>query len=165
MNIGKLKLAIMVSALFVAAQARASLFDLTFTERDAGPTIANGQIDVISGVAVSGFLDVTGGAGLGSYTLQAGSGSDGSFNWDSAVAVGSNPFLGNAGLLFVGSGVEVNMYTDSNGYNLWGNIGGNWNPMAIGDATLTSVPDGGLTVALLGGAFACLALLRRRFVS
>ncbi len=166
MKMGNLKLAIAVAALFVAAQARADLYDLTFTEQGAGPTVATGQIDIVGGVALSGSLDVTGGSGLGSYLLQPGSGTDGSFIWDNLVAVGSTPFLDNAGLLFMGGGVELNMYTDSNGYNLWGNVGGvNWNPVAIGDATLTSVPDGGLTVALLGGALAGLALLRRRFVS
>jgi hypothetical protein len=54
----KLQLAIMAAALVMAVQARATLYDITFTGGD-GLTTASGQLDVNSGIATSGFLDVT----------------------------------------------------------------------------------------------------------
>ena len=63
------KLLIMASALFVAVQARATLYDLVYTQvgetdvyGQATPpsvTAATGQIDVVGGFAISGTLDVT----------------------------------------------------------------------------------------------------------
>lgn len=167
----KTLLAICVLATAFVCQSRANVYDLTFAEHDAGPTIANGQIYVTSGIATSGILNVTGGPGTGSYSLIGGTGSGPNFIWDSIVNVGNDPFLTTTGgLEFATGGVlgglEFNMWANSPGsYTLYGNYGGNYNPTAIGTATLTSVPDGGATVALLGGAFIGLAVLRRRFVA
>ena len=156
----------MVSALFVAAQAYAGVYNLTYTGVDG--TDATGQIVVLGGYATSGYLDVTGPANAGDYTLVPGSGSDGSFVWDSIVFVGSDPFLDTTGgLQFAMAGAEVNMFYNSgqwdpaDTYSLWG-APPNWAPESYGTATLTPVPDGGLTVALLGGALVGLQALRRK---
>jgi hypothetical protein len=66
MNMRKLQLAIMVGALAVAVQARASWSDITLTGSGSD---ANGQINVVNGSAISGFLNTTAGTDVGSYTL------------------------------------------------------------------------------------------------
>jgi hypothetical protein len=163
-------LCIIVFATALVCQSRADLFNLTFTQTE-GPTTAIGQIDVVGGLAISGYLNVTGGLGVGTYTLVA-PGSDGSFVWDNAVAPDANPFIPGSGLLWRTGGFEFNLFYNFTSqwapigtYSLWGNIDGNWHPAANGTATLTSVPDGGATVALLGAALLGFALLRRRFLS
>jgi hypothetical protein len=152
----KLQLTIMAAALVIAAQARATLCDITFTEANGGPTDAIGQIDVVNGVAVSGFLNVSGGPKAGSYTL-AGPTTDGSFVWDNAVSIGSAPFLPGTGLVWTDGSSEVNLWynTDSQWgptgtYGLWG-APPNWTPEAFGDATLTlaAVPE---PTTLIAGA-------------
>ena len=95
----------MAAALVMAVQARASLYNITYT--DGGANVGNGQIDVVVGLATSGFFNVTAGTALGSWTLSPGSGSDGSFYWDNAVNPGSDPFLDGAGLLFTGPGAQL----------------------------------------------------------
>jgi hypothetical protein len=66
MNMRKLQLAIMVGALAVTVQARASWSDITLTGNGSD---ANGQINVVDGSAISGFLNTTAGTDVGSYTL------------------------------------------------------------------------------------------------
>ena len=162
-NMQKALAAIMILATVMVSQSRATPYDFTFTQT-GGPTTADGQIDVTGGLATSGTLDVTGGVGIGSYALVPGSGGDGFFVWDGVVATGSDPFLDVDGLLFSNGTNEFNLWGNSPGnYNIDGNIGGTYNPVAIGEAALASVPDSGLTAALIGGAVAGLAALRRRF--
>jgi hypothetical protein len=168
----KLKLILVASALLIGSQARANMYEITFTQTD-GPTTAIGQIDVVGGYAVSGYLDVTGGAGIGTYDLASSVGStptnapSGIFNYTSDVYIGLDPFLPSwGGLLWAAGTDEMNMWSNGDGsYSLWGNIGGGYNPSAIGTATLSAVPESGATIAMLGGVLLCLAALRRRFVS
>jgi hypothetical protein len=144
-------------------------YNLTYT--DGGANVASGKIDVVGGVALQGYLDVTAGTATGDWTLSPGNGSDGSFIWDNEVFPGSDPFLDTGGLLFTGqtgtadANYEINLWGNGPGnYSFWGNVGGNWSPESTGVATLTQdpCPDGGYTVALLGGALAGLQALRRK---
>jgi hypothetical protein len=154
---------------------------LSFIENNGGPTVANGQIDVVGGIAVSGFLNVTGGPGSGFYALVAvvpsGISSFGSFTYDNAVAPGSTPFIPRTGLLWATGDIEFNMFYNfsttwggaAGTYGLLGNLGSTvdhprrYGPVASGTATLTAVPDTGVTITLLSGALVALALMRRRF--
>jgi len=121
--------------------SRADLYDITFS--DGGANDGYGQIDVESGVAVSGTYNVTAGAASGVWTLAPGSGSDGSFNWDNVVNPDSDPFLTGGGLLFTSGGNEINLWGNSpDSYSFYGNIGGNWNPKVdFGTATISAVPE------------------------
>src|SRR5262249_26897202 len=144
--------------------------DFTFTEDAGGPTTASGMIDVVGGSAISGFIDVLGGPNSGIYSFILGSGiftsPSGAFIVDNAVFPGSDPFLGTWGLVFRSGGIEFNLWGNHpvgspGAYNLDG-----WNgvyaPEALGTATLTLVPDGGPTVALLGIALTGIAAVARR---
>jgi hypothetical protein len=151
--------------------AHADTYDITYT--DGGANVATGVIDVVGDTAVSGTLTVTAGTADGSWTLAPGSGSDGSFIWDNQVTPGSDPFLDVDGLLFVDGSSELNIWGNGpDNYSLYGNIGGNYNPVSNGGtATLTlvgspdavaSAADGGWTASLLGGAVVCLHAFRRK---
>jgi hypothetical protein len=156
----------------ISSTALADTYDITYT--DGGANVANGEIDVVGGMAVSGTLTVTAGAADGTWTLQPGAGEDGSFIWDNQVNPASNPFLDPDGLLFVDGSSELNIWGNgADNYSLYGNIGGNYNPVSNGgEATLSmvsngalpaaSAPDGGWTAGLLGGSFLVLQGYRRK---
>jgi len=82
----KIKLAIMAGALGLAVQANASLYNVTFTGTDG--VTATGTLNVVSGVATGGSLDVTGGGNASNYTLLAESASPGEYIFDA-----SNPVI------------------------------------------------------------------------
>jgi len=174
-------------ALGLVGQLRADLYDLTFAENAGGPTTAAGQIDVVSGFALSGFLDVTGGPGMGHYAFVVASGvaagvtgvgttlyksPDDYFLSDGAVFVGANPFLTEGGLVFSAGGKEFNLfYSDvDSSYFLVGSNGHSatgkrlFDPVAGGIATLTAVPESSATLAMFGTALLGVAALRRRWV-
>jgi len=99
-----MKLAIIAGALGLAVQANASWYSLSFTatyNNGSGTTAANGQLDVVSGVAIGGWLDVTSGANTGVYNLSPTPGTYGGvlgngpvgFTYDNLVTPGANPFL------------------------------------------------------------------------
>lgn len=177
-------LSILAISMALACQSHAGFYDLTFTQT-GGPTPdfpiltnAVGQLEVVNGFAISGFLNVTSGPGAPiSLTLVGDSGNNGYFLWDSVVNVGSNPFLTTTGgLEFVNGNTQFNMWADGPGvYELWGNIpgdgqtsayGNNYKPAAMGTATLTeAVPESSATVAMLGAALMGLVAVRRRFAS
>jgi hypothetical protein len=179
MNTKGLKLAIMVSAVFVAAQARATLYDISFS---GGGSTAYGQIDVSGGVADSGLLDVTAGPATGTYSLYTWSGGGISsvrvtggtdLIVDNIVDVGANPFLDIYGLAFVtgdhSEGIDFSL-ASGDIYNLAG-FGplGYAVPNAFGTATLTAVPE---PTTLISGALlllpfgaSTLRILRRRQVA
>jgi hypothetical protein len=172
----RLQLAIIAAILVLAVQARASLYDITFT--DGGANVANGQIDVVGGVAISGYLNVTAGLALGSdYSL---------FTWigggiksvritgtdlivDNLVNVGASPFFDVYGLAFVNGDLSEGLDLSLNGSsdNLWG-VGytGYGIPNANGSVTLTPVPEPTTMVAgamlLLPFGFSTLRILRKR---
>lgn len=139
-NIG-VGLALLALGVFTSV-SQADLYDIGFTDGGAN-NVGSGQIDVESGLAVSGFFNVTVGSAIGNYTLAPAAGSDGSYAWDNVVNVGSNPFLTDNGLLFTSSSSEINLLgTGANAYSLYGNINANFNNfLAQGTATLTPVPE------------------------
>lgn len=91
------------------------------------------------------------------------------FLTDGVIFVGANPFLAEGGLLFSAGGTEFNFFYSSGSYLLFGSNGfgptGNrlYNPLAEGTATLTAVPESGMTVVMLGAALMGFAAFRRRF--
>jgi streptogramin lyase len=80
---------------------------ITFT---GGGSAVNGVVDFVSNTATSGFLDITAGTNMGTYTLSPGSGSNIAFLWDGLIFPTSDPFLDAGGLLFTNSGVELNLF-------------------------------------------------------
>jgi len=155
----------MAAALVMAVQARASLYNLTFTQTGesdqygnalpASVTDAVGQLNVVGGVAVGGTLDVISGPDMGNYILVTAppTGSDGTFQWDNLVNTAGPFFSSNAGLLWSVSGIagnsaEMNMWYNNvtqysqpaGSYSLWGAPPA-YNPEAFGDVTLTAVPE------------------------
>jgi hypothetical protein len=172
-----LKLAIIASALFVAAQARASWYDITF---DGGGSDAYGTIDVVSGAAISGSLTITAGGNDGTYSLLPGTGSFSTppgyvLTYDSLVNPGSQPFVDNAGLLFTRGSTAINLFSEipaGSGAATYGLYGypPQWVPgVDYGTATLTAVPEpttiiSGALMLLPFGA-STLRILRRRLVA
>jgi hypothetical protein len=180
----KIQLAITAVALVIAVQARASLFDITFTSND-GTAVGSGWVSGTpdgGGVftATGGSFEITGNPAFSQlpYSLipnpsapnQATSPS-GSFFYDNQVLTEQNPFLTNPGLLFGGSGdgVEINLFSNGpsspvpNGtYQLYQNIGG---ANLFGDATITAVPEASTIIAgallLLPFGASTLRILRR----
>jgi hypothetical protein len=167
----KIQLAILGAAVVMAVQARATLtvYDINFTQTGESDTYgqavppsvtdASGWLDVENGLAVGGVLEVTGnGPDAGVYTLVAGVGTDGSFQYDNIVyttPVNGGFLDSTAGLLWTLNGSagdnstasEMNMwynagaqYGDPAGsYSLWGALP-NYDPEAYGDASLTPAP-------------------------
>jgi len=91
---------------------------ITFT---GGGSAANGEVVFVGNTATSGFLDITAGTNMGTYTLSPGSGSNTLFVWDGLIFPTSNPFLDLDGLFFTNSGVEINLYGNGPGsYTLVG---------------------------------------------
>jgi hypothetical protein len=83
------------------------------------------------------------------------------------VDTSSNPYLDGDGLAWASLVNTAN----NPGFNLWGNGPGSYTLFdasdteyygANGAATLTAVPDGGMTFGLLGGALVGLQALRRK---
>jgi hypothetical protein len=175
----------------LSATAWATEYKLTYDATTPDGTIATGKLDVVAGVAVGGYLDITAGPEVGDYKLVTTpeSGSDNNFIWDNAVFPHSTAFVdSSAGLLWslsgtpdnvTGASYEINMWWDGDSsptYSLWGAAPGgeDWNLESDGTASLTrfgghghggECPDGGLTVALLGGALVGLQVLRRKLMA
>ena len=170
--------------------ARAMLIDFTYTQTGESDTYGNavppsitaayGQIDVVGGVAISGSLAVTAGPDVGSYILVPGTGNDGNFVYDNVVyypGLVNGGFLDStAGLLWSMSGTagnspEMNMWYNvayqayigdpPDTYSLWG-VPPTYNPESYGTVVLTQVPDGGMTVSMLGLAVGFCGLFARK---
>ena len=113
-------------------------------------------------------------SGSGTYTnangqtftinIAPGAGSDQYFIWDNIAYPKFSPLLDNGGLLFdVSSGQELNIFGWTAG-SLYDALTAP--PAYGGDAggfSLTAVPDGGMTLMLLGSALFGVETLRRRF--
>jgi hypothetical protein len=155
MKIRKLQLAILAASLAGVMSSKAVLYDITFTEANSGPTVANGQIDVevfgADTIATSGFLDVTGGPITGTIPLLAGSwfhSPSGAFDADNKVYLPpSAQFLDLYGLLFKDANSEFNLWGNGDGtYTLYGwTPARGYCPTATGAATLTPVQEIPLT--------------------
>lgn len=157
-------------ALLTAVQVHASLYDIAYTQTgesnqygSATPpsiTTATGQVDVVGGFALSGYLDVLTGPSTGHYILVPGTGNNGVFAYDNIVNVPpvNGGFLSSIGILFTStgnpSGSEVNMWYNSSAqfsqpqgtYSLWG-APPNYNPESYGTASLTPVPEASTCIA------------------
>jgi hypothetical protein len=168
----------------LGVQARANA-DYNFTFSGDGVT-ATGSFDVSGGVASTGSINVTGAALDGTFGLVQPSplgsvrGLDGTdIIFDNLYFPTGNPSLDGNGLGFAGG--YRGPYQYDYVVNIWGNGPGNYSlfeagelpgdPTPVGHVyneydggsfTVTPVPDGGATAAMLGAGLLCLALARRR---
>jgi len=173
----QLKLAILVAAMGVVAQAQAQWYDITFT---GGGWTASGQIDVNSGVATSGFLDVTYGTTTIDYGyLATGTGTVENNNGDvlpigdNLISLTASDFVDPSGLLFVQNPISggghspafINLSADQNNGNV-PNLHGDGNaplgfgyekPYVDGTATIAAAPEPASTAKFAG--FSALGLL------
>jgi hypothetical protein len=166
MNTKTLQLAILGSALVLATQARATLFDITFLGNDG--TKAEAQVtatdlggDVFQ--AVSGSITVNPGSMpflAGTWTLyqnpngiNASYSPSGYFIYDNLVLPNADPMNTYPGLLFrlASSGYEVNLYSDgADTYILYDNHGRHVNgSMTVVDPPSSVVPE---PTTMLAGA-------------
>ena len=178
----RLQIAIMAGALVLAVQARANTETISINfAGDDSRTIGSGTVigNQVSGnlyEAVSGSFTISAGPAftLETYTLipnpnppNQSTSPSGYFYFDNTVADGMTPFLDNNGLLFHNGTLELNLYWSGgnsvDGYVLYDNKGVNIGGSAY-ESAVGSVPDGGMTIALLGGALMGLAGLRRKLV-
>ena len=135
--------------------ARAAQYDFTYSASSTDQTIADGQLDVVNGIAVSGSLDIAAGPDAGDYNLVSGVGSDSSFVYDDYVFPNSNTGFvdSSAGLLWsisgqAGNSPEINMWYNptaeygapADTYSLWNN---GWVLESYGNASLTPLAQGG----------------------
>jgi hypothetical protein len=175
----------------VPAAFAGTIYDVTFS---GGGASASGWVDVSGGVAIAGSLDVTGTPTLDStYTLVTpvpgsgsvrdnlnglGTGGGDDMIFDNDVSP-TETYLDQDGLGFAigynGAGsvdAFANLWENSpDNYNLYvaGNIGGGYGYLIYGGGGSVTpvgggVPDGGMTITMLGFATAALAAFRRRFV-
>ena len=92
--------------------------NISFT---GGGSAAIGEVGFVGNTATSGFLNITAGTNMGTYTLSPGSGNNTVFLWDGLVYPTSDPFLDPDGLLFTNDSVEINLYGNGPGsYTLVG---------------------------------------------
>lgn len=158
-----------------AMQANANTISFTYTGSSLNPTLAaSGSLDLlfISGneyTITAGTITIAGdtvSGDNGSYAILPGNffpSPLGAFNADNKFFLPADPSLNNWGALFSASGKEVNLfgngpgnyslyvYSNESGYST-SDQGGNFN-----------VPDGGLSIAMLGLAMGGLVVLRRKF--
>jgi hypothetical protein len=142
-NLKKIQIAVMAVALVMAAQARATLYDITFTGSDGkGAVTGSGQIDVVGGYADGGYFNITSGdffSGL-TYGLNYGPGGGANItdanitgtgglnlNGDNGVNPAGPTYIDSVGLLFDNTGNvgNVNPY-HGDVLNLWGNSPGSY---------------------------------------
>ena len=180
----------MAGALIMAVQARATLYDISFTDSTAA-NVAAGIIDVnvVNGLAESGTMTVVSGAAAGSYNLIPTPGLAvgvftsplGAFNYDNQIqgippGPQTAPFLDTFGLAFSGIGAqlgtEVNLWGTSagiDGYTFYGyTAGGGYNPTVVGGAAISLAPVPEPTTMIAGALLllpfgaSTLRMLRRR---
>jgi hypothetical protein len=183
-QLNRLKLAIMAAALVVAVQARASFFDITFS--DGGANEGHGvltatEISPGNWNVTDATFDVTAGVMSGSYSLVPNPyapnpaigpvANNVHFTYDNQATYPATPYLDVYGLFF-GSGSKL--------LNIWGNSSTDYEFLgqvppydfdfpavdAHGMVTLTPVPEPTTMVAgamlLLPFGFSTLRMFRRR---
>jgi hypothetical protein len=183
-RMNKVRIVIVALSAFLAIQARATLFDLTYSDPSGDFAVGQVTADYLGGnqyLATSATLNVSSAANPlinGIYTLLAGGPAafippPGVFEADNVLYYPSDPALDVYGLLgfqsTVGGGIELNIWGNSPGnYSFYASLpGGGYNPAynGAGTLTLTSVPEAstviaGLLLMLPFGASA-LRVLRR----
>jgi hypothetical protein len=167
----RIQIAIIAVALVIAVQARASLFDITFSDND-GANVGNGVLtatDNGNGTwnVTAATFQMTAGTLVGSYTLVPNPNApnpnvlDG-FVYDNQASYPAIPYLDTNGLLFSGPAV----------INLWGNSPTDYELFSYtpsvdthGIVTLTPVPEASTMIAgallLLPFGASTLRILRR----
>lgn len=143
------------------------VFDYTFS---IGPDSGYGSLNANSlgggeFLATTGTLTVTGGQDVGTYSLYPGgpgqtTSPSGYFYYDNVLYLSSNPGIDNAGLLFTGQGLEINIFSNGPGnYQFYDNTGYN----NVGEEfTLTEVVPEPASLVLLGFGLAGLWFSRRK---
>ncbi len=127
----------------MAVQARATLYDITFTGSDGNSAVkGSGQIDIVGGYADGGSFNITAGdfysgvtyglnygSGGGANITDAGIAGTGGFylNGDNGVNPAGPTYIDDAGLLFDSTGNvgNVNPY-NGDVLNLWGDVPGSY---------------------------------------
>lgn len=152
----------------LAASAAEATFHFTFQGVDH---VASGQLvaeDLGDGrfLATSGDLTVTLGAAMGSYSLVPGNPSlvlspSGTYLFDGIVEPGSDTVFTNGGVVFAGSGFEINIYSVAPGEFKFDFFTGGVNTIDPGTGTvvLSAVPE---PSALMLGAIGLSALVASR---
>jgi hypothetical protein len=137
-----------------ATSAFEPLFDFSFT---IGPNSGYGSLnttDIFNGqfLATAGTLTVTGGGAVGSYPLYPGGPGQttspaGAFLYNNVLYPSIAPSIDNNGPLFIGSGLEINIWSDApDVYEFDDHTGGGYTNDAQGEPfTLTVAPGGGQT--------------------
>ncbi len=130
------------------------LFDFAFT---IGPNTGYGSLnttDIFNGqfLATAGTLTVTGGQDVGTYPLYPGGpveelSPSGKFLFDNVLYPSIDPGIDNGGLLFIGSGLEINIWSNSpDNYEFEDWTGSSYTNNATGAPfTLNVAPGGGQT--------------------
>jgi len=137
-----------------ATSAFEPLFDFSFT---IGPNSGYGRLnttDIFNGqyLATAGTLTVTGGADVGSYPLYPGgpgvtTSPAGAFVYDNVLYPSANPDIDVDGPLFIGSGLEINIWGNApNDYEFDDYTGGGYTNDVTGEPfTFSAAPGGGQT--------------------
>lgn len=132
-----------------------------------------GSITISAASPADSYIEGTYGLITNPNSPNASYSPSGLFIYDDLVFPGAAPIVTYPGLLGFGplpdGGAEINFFSEGpNTYDLYTGADGGY-PYAyqftVPDGTATAtveVPDGGMTIALLGTAFAGVALLRRR---
>ena len=185
------KITTLLAALVLVSKAQADgLYNISFSD-SGGANVGAGQIDVVSGYAISGYFNVTAGLATGNYLLYTAGGTGGTWNsplsspsnafvYDNAVYDSNNnpqypvnnPFLDVNGLLFTDvSNNEVNLWAGSDNntstYIFDAFIGGgDIDPVGIlGVSSITPAPEPSslaLVALMLIPAGVVLRLARKR---
>ena len=173
---------LLLTPLFFAQVASADTI-FSFGYSDTAGNVATATLSAVdlgggSYLANSGTLTVTGGADVGLYYLLAVAGlpsngggavysPSGKFYFDDMLLIGTSPFLDGAGLLFVGNGLEINMWANGpNNFSLYSWNGSTYNVAVDGGTDseptpVTSAPEPS-SLALLGLVGVCGVCLRFR---
>jgi len=163
----------------------ATLLNVDFSYGDPGSTQVIGDFSLDATLiapdeylATSGFLTLSG-AGLSAYALTPGAyalipnptppgesySPDGAFIFDDLGMPNADPVVTNGGLLAGGpGGVEINLFSNGpDNYQFYVSNGANQTFTVPTTGSISvSVPDGGMTLTLLGVALAALAFFFRR---
>jgi hypothetical protein len=139
----KTQIAVMAAALVMAAQARATLYDITFSGSDGNGTVTgSGKIDIVGGYADGGYFNFNAGdfySGV-TYNLNYGPGGGANItlagiantsglnlNGDNGVNPGGTTYIDSVGLLFDSTGNVGNQGSYAGDVlNLWGNGPGSY---------------------------------------